>query len=301
MGNSQAIWIAVDWGTTNLRAWSMDGKHPIADAGSDDGMGSLGKPEFEAALISLIEPWLSARHTPVVACGMVGSLQGWVEAPYLSAPTLPLNGAFTRAVAGDPRISVHIVPGIKQTNPADVMRGEETQIAGFLKGEPDFDGVICLPGTHTKWAQISAGEIVSFRTFMTGELFDLIANRSVLRHSVGEGWDAEAFVDAISDTIGRPEALAALLFRLRADDLLSGSAPEAARSRLSGLLIGAELAAARPYWLGQRILLIGHKKLSSHYATALDQQGAQTEIFDATSATLAGLCAALEMIKENLK
>jgi 2-dehydro-3-deoxygalactonokinase len=249
----------------------------------------------------LVKPWLSTRRTPVVACGMVGSLQGWVEAPYLTAPTSPLNGTFAQAVAGDPRISVHIIPGIKQPNPADVMRGEETQIAGFLRGEPSFDGVICLPGTHTKWAQISAGEIVSFRTFMTGELFDLIANRSVLRHSVGEGWDADAFVDAISDTIGRPEALAGLLFRLRADDLLNGSAPEAARSRLSGLLIGAELAAARPYWLGQRILLIGNDKLSSHYATALEQQGAQTEIFDATSATLAGLCAAFEKIKENLK
>jgi 2-dehydro-3-deoxygalactonokinase len=88
----------------------------------------------------------------------------------------------------DPRLRVSILPGLKQAVPPDVMRGEETQIAGFLAAAPGFDGVLCLPGTHAKWVQISAEEVVSFRTFMTGELFDLLSTQSVLRHSIaGEG------------------------------------------------------------------------------------------------------------------
>ena len=105
----------------------------------------------------------------------------------------------------------------------------------------------CLPGTHTKWVQVSAGEVVSFRTCMTGEMFALLSERSVLRHSVAaEGLEEDAFEDALMATLARPEALAAGLFGLRAEGLLEGTAPGALRSRLSGLLIGAELAATRP-------------------------------------------------------
>ena len=294
----QATWIAVDWGTSNLRAWAMNRECPVAEASTNDGMGSLEKSEFEPVLATVIEPWLSDIVMPVVACGMVGSLQGWVEAPYSATPTKPFGGNLVRPDSRDPRFSVHVIPGIKQLDPPDVMRGEETQIAGFLKTYPDFDGVICLPGTHTKWVHISAAEIVSFRTFMTGEMFDLFSTKSVLRHSVGEGWDAAAFADAINDAISRPEALASLMFRLRADNLLNGTPSHTTRSRLSGLLIGAELAAARAFWLGQRIVLIGNEKLAHIYATALDLQGAPAEKIDATTATLAGLGVGHELIKE---
>ncbi|MGI9389464.1 MAG: 2-dehydro-3-deoxygalactonokinase, partial [Boseongicola sp.] len=287
------------WGTSNLRAWAMHDDRPIAAASTDDGMGSLDKSEFEPVLSAAIGPWLAADHTPIIACGMLGSLQGWVEAPYANAPTKPLSNELVRAESYDTRYTVHVIPGIKQLDPPDVMRGEETQIAGFLKTEPNFDGVICLPGTHTKWAQISAGEVVSFRTFLTGELFDLLSKKSVLRHSVGGNWDASAFDEAITDTMARPEALAASLFRLRADDLLNGTSPDKTRSRLSGLLIGAEFAAARPYWLGQRIALIGSEKLAEHYAKALGKLEVETETVDATSATLAGLGVARQLVKES--
>ena len=88
---------------------------------------------------------------------------------------------------------------MSQSKPADVMRGEETQISGYLAQNPNFNGSICLPGTHTKWVQISAGEIVSFRTFMTGELFNIISKHSILRHSVDEGWDEKAFLESVSE------------------------------------------------------------------------------------------------------
>jgi 2-dehydro-3-deoxygalactonokinase len=285
-------WIAVDWGTSNLRAWAMDGAGTIlAEASSDDGMGKLARTEFEPALLGLIGPWLAAGPVPVIACGMVGSRQGWCEAPYRQVPCTPLDAAArVLAPTGDPRLHVRIAPGLKQASPADVMRGEETQIAGALRLHPDYDGILCLPGTHSKWAQISAGEVVSFLTFMTGELFALLSESSVLRHGMqGSGWDAAAFDIGISDALSRPERIAARLFALRAEGLIAGLAPAAARSRLSGLLIGIELAAARPYWLGQRVTLIGAETLSAAYARALSTQGVEASMLPATACTLAGL------------
>jgi len=290
--NAVADWIAVDWGTSNLRAWAMAGGRPVAEAQADHGMGVLQPHQFEPALLDLLTPWLDTGLITVVACGMVGARQGWTEAPYTPVPCAPLSGRLKAPPATDPRLDVRIIPGLSQVRPPDVMRGEETQIAGYLASDPGFDGVLCLPGTHTKWAQISAGEVVSFRTFMTGEIFALLAGQSVLRHFVGEGWDEAAFTEAASDALSRPEALAARLFSLRAESLIADLSPAAARARLSGLLIGAELAAARPYWLGQRVALIGAPGLSETYGAALAAQGLLAETADATRATLAGLAAA---------
>ncbi|MDZ4095977.1 MAG: 2-dehydro-3-deoxygalactonokinase, partial [Paracoccaceae bacterium] len=173
---------------------------------------------------------------------------------------------------------------------ADVMRGEETQIAGALALHPGFDGVICLPGTHSKWTHVSAGEVVSFQTCMTGELFALLSTQSVLRHGMaGDGWDDAAFDAALSDALSRPEKLATRLFSLRAEGLLAGLAPAQARARLSGLLIGIELAATRPYWLGQPVTLIGAEKLSGLYARALAAQGVVARQLPGAACTLAGL------------
>lgn len=284
-------WIAVDWGTTHLRAWAMGPGAVLAEARSDDGMSRLTKPEFEPALLRLIGPWLGSRVTPVIACGMVGSRQGWCEAPYRAVPCTPLNrAAMVQVPVSDPRITLHIAPGLKQTKPADVMRGEETQIAGALALNPDFDGVICLPGTNSKWAHISAGEVISFQTHMTGELFGLISNNSVLRHGLaGGGWDDAAFDRALSDALSRPERIGSALFSLRAEGLIADLPPAQARARLSGLLIGVELAAARPYWLGQAVALIGSSTLARVYARALKSTGVTAQILPGPECTLAGL------------
>ena len=284
-------WIAVDWGTSNLRAWAMSGDgRVLAEAVSDDGMGKLARESFEPALLRLIAPWLDGRP-PVVACGMVGSRQGWCEAAYRTVPCAPLDrAALVLAPVSDPRLRVSIAPGLKQTTPPDVMRGEETQIAGALRLMPGYDGVLCLPGTHSKWVQISAGEVVSFQTYMTGEMFALLSEASVLRHGMqGGGWDDAAFDSAVSDALSRPERLGARLFALRAEGLIAGLSPQAARARLSGLLIGVELAGARPYWLGQRVTLIGAETLSAAYARALSLQGVEALRLSATDCTLAGL------------
>lgn len=284
-------WIAVDWGTSQLRAWLMRGDGNILERRqSDAGMGTLARDGFEPALRALVGDALPA---PVLACGMVGSRQGWVEAPYSTTPCAPPGAAEAVAVPG---MNVRILPGVKQDRPADVMRGEETQIAGYLATHPGFDGVICLPGTHTKWVHISAGEIVSFRTAMTGEMFALLSRHSVLRHSVGTGWDADSFAAGVDQAISRPEALAASLFSLRAEGLLDGLTPDAARARLSGLLIGAELAAMRPYWLGRDVSLIGAESLSRAYADALALQSVPCQSTGVENMTLAGLTAAWTQI-----
>lgn len=288
-------WIAVDWGTSNLRVWALGDGAILAHAASEDGMGRLDRDGYEPALLRLIDGWLPAgRVTPVIACGMVGSRQGWMEAPYRAVPCTPLDPAGLVSVpTRDPRMAVRLIPGLKQPAPADVMRGEETQIAGALALNPKFDGVLCLPGTHSKWAHVSAGEVVSFQTFMTGEMFALMSQASVLRHGMsGDGWDEGAFDTALSDALSRPERIGAKLFSIRAEGLLAGLSAAEARSRLSGLLIGTELAAAKPYWLGQPVAIIGSEGLARAYARALTAQGAAPRLLPATDCTLAGLAAA---------
>lgn len=297
-----ADWIAVDWGTSHLRAWAIADDGVVrAEAVSDDGMGRLDRAGFEPALLRLIDPWLGAGRAEVVACGMVGSRQGWVEAPYATTPCRPLPDALIVAPVTDPRIEVRVVPGVRQLDPPDVMRGEETQIAGYLASAPGFDGIVCLPGTHSKWAHLSAGEIVSFRSFMTGEMFELLSTASVLRHTVGDGWDEAAFAEAVGDAMSRPEGVAARLFSIRAEALLSGLAAGTARARLSGALIGLELAGARPYWLGQNVAIVGAPKLSAIYAAALGAQGVPATVADGAAMTRAGLAAARQLSMETTK
>lgn len=286
----KAEWIAVDWGTTRLRVFAMGPEGLRASATSDQGMSGLSPEAFEPALMQVISPWLGSGVTPVLACGMVGSRQGWAEAPYRTVPCTPLEaGQMVKVPSRDPRIAVYIAPGLKQVSPADVMRGEETQIAGALAMNPSFDGAICLPGTHSKWCRISGHRVTGFQTFLTGEMFALLSEHSVLRHGFAEGWDEAAFDGGVSDAIAQPERLLTQLFRLRAEGLIAGLTGAAARSRLSGLLIGAELALAREWWLGQPVLLIGAEALTSLYARTLAHHGVNAGCHSATECTISGL------------
>ena len=289
-------WIAVDWGTSNMRAWAMSASGTVLDeVRSDLGMGSLKPAEFEQALRDAIAPW-DHKGAPMIACGMVGAKQGWMEAPYAAVPCAATPEGFTKPDAGD--LDVYIIAGLKQADPADVMRGEETQIAGFLSMNKNWDGVICLPGTHTKWAHISADEVVSFQTYMTGDLFAAISGNTVLKHSVNsDDWDNDAFDGGVADAMARPERLAARLFSLRAEGLLNGMQNGTAKARLSGLLIGAELAGAKPYWLGQQVAVIGAGGLCSLYVRALAAQSAPATQVKGDAITLAGLTAAFKRLK----
>ena len=296
-------WVAVDWGTSNLRVWGI-GCHGevVAEASSGKGMARLDRAGFEPALLELVGNWLpSDRQIPVIACGMIGARQGWIEVPYRRTPCKPvLVEPVGRPDTIDPRLKVMVLAGIKQIDPApDVMRGEETQIAGVLSQNPRFEGVLCLPGTHTKWVWINAGEIVRFRTFMTGELFGLLSLHSVLRHSLSDaGWDEIEFANDIRSTVTEPANLAGRLFSIRAEALVSSLDAATANARLSGLLIGAELAAAKAYWLNQNVTIVGNGPQSRLYAAALRTLGQPPDVIDASHVTLAGLKSAYRQIAE---
>ena len=289
---TDADWIAADWGTSRLRLWGMAGSEPVWHDGSGDGSAGLEPEDFAPALEAL-----TARHAPaprpVLVCGSAGAREGWRTAPYRAVPCAPGPAAADLTRIETAAHDVALLPGLSQDAPPDIMRSEETQVAGLLAADLDFDGVAILPGTHTKWVRVSAGEVVSFRTAMTGELHALIAGRSLLRHSLGT-WDDDTFDAAVADGIAHPQRLAAELFAIRAADILRGHAH--GRARLSGLLIGAELAAMRPYWLGQRLVLIGEADHMDRYAAALAAQGAPTERRGGEVCTLAGLWAARALL-----
>ncbi len=296
MKTDRIEWIAADWGTSNLRCWAMSSRDEVLfRAESNQGMSAVtsGDGDFESALLDLIQPWLrSGESIPVSACGMVGAKQGWIEAPYALAPCSPVTTQIS-APARSPEIDVRIHAGVKQINPADVMRGEETQIAGLLAAEPDFKGLVCLPGTHTKWATISDGSIQHFHSYLTGELFTLLAEQSVLRLTIApEGWTEPAFLDALRASFATPESLLSRCFSLRAEALLNDLDQVEARSRLSGFLIGQELSGAlKDANPAGTITLVGSDSLVEIYRVALESLGRKADIVPNETAILAGLAA----------
>lgn len=295
-------WVAVDWGTSNLRAWGIAADGTIAfSRTSDRGMGKLTPDAFAGVLEGLLEdePSVSGGAVDVLICGMAGARQGWMEAPYLDAPA-DLGGLAYGAVRPPmpgSRLAPRILPGVcqKLSGAEDVMRGEETQILGLGALLPGFAGVAVLPGTHSKWVAVNGRRIERFATAMTGELYEVLRTHSVLRLSLTGALDGpgrEAGIEAgLAAGIAAPQRLAASLFKVRAGSLLSGRQPDWCAGYLSGLLIGAEIGGQRD-WIeaGQEAIpLIGSPALCAIYARGLAQIGIGSRPIDATEATLAGL------------
>ncbi|KIN75546.1 2-dehydro-3-deoxygalactonokinase [Sulfitobacter guttiformis KCTC 32187] len=296
-----AEWIAVDLSNGCLRVWIMGANgEPIAQAVTDKSAVIETHSGFETALLALVAPYLAQDHR--VTCVICSGVAGW-NVPYVATPCTPPQRVIAASPAfADPRIKLYIPPALKQMSPPDLMGGEATTIAGLLRSQPEFDGVLCMPGLHTKWVHISAGEIVSFQTSMTGALFDLLSQQSVLQQSVaGTAWDAQSFLTGVGDAMGRPQAIASQLFGIHAATSLLDMSGGAARARLSGLLIGLELAGTRPYWLGRHVAIIGVGDTALHYRTALAEQGVQGQLLEAPPLVLAGLCASYESTQNSAK
>lgn len=300
--STTADWIAIDWGTSNLRAWGIDGGGNIAFAkSSPKGMGKLTREEFPAALAEVLQDApVASGSVDVLICGMAGARQGWLEAPYLEAPA-DLRGLLAgavRPVMASPNFVPAILPGVcqKTAGAENVMRGEETQLLGLHELLPGFSGVVCMPGTHSKWAVLEGTRITRFATAMTGELYELLRTHSVLRHSLtgeldGPGRD-EGFDAGFEAGLAHPENLLGQLFSVRAGSLLSGRQPDWCAGYLSGLLIGTEIGGNRQ-WIGDaEVPLIGAAPLCALYQKALAHVGARGRLVDATEAVLAGLKAA---------
>lgn len=294
-------WLAVDWGTSNLRAWGIgtDGRI-AASASSEKGMGKLQPAEFPAVLQDVAAGMsLPTGAVDVVVCGMAGARQGWLEAPYLEAPTelRRLGEGAVHPAMPDGWLSVSILPGVCQRQGGeDVMRGEETQLLGLATLSPGYSGLVCMPGTHSKWASLDGTRIERFSTAMTGEMFDLLKTHSVLRHSLGGTLDGpgreDGFKAGAADGLDNPAGLLGQLFRVRASALLSGRQPDWCAGYLSGLLIGSEIAANRNQIGTDPVPLIGSAALCALYAEVLQMAGAQGRAVDATEVVLAGLKAA---------
>lgn len=297
---SQIDWVAVDWGTSNLRAWALDSGGAVVESrSSPEGMGRLTREQYPGVLASLLSDL--ADPADVLICGMAGARQGWLEAPYLDAPadlTTLERAAVSPEMPGS-RLAPRILPGVCQRDigAEDVMRGEETQLLGLSALLPGFEGLVVMPGTHSKWARLSGTRLERFSTAMTGELFELLRTQSVLRHSFTgdlEGEDREVgFERGIELGIDRPERLTATLFKVRAGALLSDRSSAWCAGFMSGLLIGAEIGGQRDWVPGAgEVPLVGNVSLCALYQQAFARLGMQTRIVDATDATLAGLKAA---------
>lgn len=291
---SKASFVAVDWGTTSFRLWVMDkDANILATTSGPYGMSRLKPDEYDRVLEDALRELGFAGGLPIIISGMAGATQGWFEAPYLSAPTqLDDLGAKAVRVEGSSH-EVRILPGVKQVFPANVMRGEETQIAGLLSHQSSYGGTVCLPGTHTKWVRINDRAIVAFESCLTGEQFAFFSETSVLSHSmIDGGWDEEAFEAAVRLATEDPLSVPRRLFAIRAEMLVSQQSSAQARAKLSGLLIGQELMSVSNYWQCQHVTLIGAAALCDLYSKALALAGSSASILDVSVMTLAGLVAA---------
>jgi len=276
MHMQQEPWIAVAQVGDNLCAWVHEGGQVTA-------LRTVPVQPFVPALLELIGAYLRDDGVMPVMYALADA--GHVRVP---APP-PLDACVLPSV--DPRIALSGLSSLYQTQPVDLLGMQGVQVAGFVAANPDWDGVLCLTGAQSKWVHISAGEVVSFQTYLTGEMFDLLAEHSVLRDAIGRategaGQDDESFHTALSDALSRPERVAGALFGLHAE---AGLGPVTARARLAGMLIGMELAGARPYWLGRDIALIGEAEWTAHYAAALRSQGVPVHYYDAAEMALRGL------------
>ncbi|MGN6537318.1 MAG: 2-dehydro-3-deoxygalactonokinase [Mesorhizobium sp.] len=292
---------AVDWGTTRLRLWLLDGSGTVlAERRGDDGLISAREKGFAAVLERHLAAAGAPAALPVIMCGMVGARQGWLEAPYVDVPS-PLSAVLRGALSvPDAGRDIRIVPGMAQrlADAPDVMRGEETQLAGAgLAGRGRH--IVCMPGTHSKWVAVEDGAVTGFGTWPTGELFSVLAAHSILRHSLGEHpaavtADSPAFRRWCEAALADGGDITGRLFSVRAAGLLHGLGPDDAAACLSGLLIGAEIASAgRRYPAGkQPVALVASGALGVLYSAALGLAGHAIRPVDADEAVRAGLFAA---------
>ena len=303
MHRAPAAFVVVDWGTSSFRGWLMSNGEVLAQSRSGEGMlHCAGGAGFAPALRDHLARLDAPEGAPVLICGMAGARQGWVEAPYLKVPTR-LDALHEGAIRVDAAGDIRILPGIAQAqaDQPDVMRGEETQLLGVT--EPDFTGLVCIPGTHSKWVRIEDGRIVEFSTYMTGELFSVIRQHTILAHAVDTtgppAIDSVPFRAGLSTALAEPTALTASLFRLRAAQLLAFEQRADGAARLSGLLIGTELAdAVRRYGPSRSVRLIAAGALGRLYEAALTAQRVEVTSVDAEQASRLGLAKAAIKIWE---
>ena len=284
--------IAVDWGTTNRRAYLIEDGAVVRT--ERDAMGIMA---VEAGAFAGEAAALRARlgGHPMLLAGMVGSNRGWVDAGYVRCPATlaALADALARPTEG-----IAIVPGVERIadGRGDVMRGEEVQLLGAVAGGlAPGDGLLCQPGTHAKWARMKDGALVDFTTAMTGEMFSLLQRHALIGAAMmGVVSDGPAFRQGVADA--GPRDLLATLFAVRPASLLGLRADADAASYVSGLLIGSDCA-ARLEAGGETVYLLADETLGGLYAAAIGAVGGQAVMVDSHAAFVAGITRLWELAR----
>jgi 2-dehydro-3-deoxygalactonokinase len=275
--------IAVDWGTSNRRAFRIEESVVVASERDDRGAATVGAGEYEAEVAGIRD---RLGDLPMLLAGMVGSNIGWRSVPYVGAPA-----GLAEIAAGLDRIDdrTAIVPGLSYRDGlhADVMRGEEVQLLGAVAAElVPADALLCQPGTHCKWATVERGRIERFTTAMTGELFALLRTHGVLSRQLGHPVESgAAFLEGVSE--GAKRDLAASLFAIRARGVLGLADDAHAASFASGLLIGADTAARIE--AGTTVHILADPALGTLYASAIDALGGTSHHIGSQAAFVAGI------------
>lgn len=295
-----ATFIAGDWGTTHGRFWLIENGLVASAERTAPGVAAFSGDvaAIAAAFDSVTSGW--PVYASAILCGMAGASIGWHDAGYRAcpAPVSTLGDGATR-FAHHGR-SIAILPGLKCRNPAgfaDVMRGEETQIAGLTSLFGVSDAVIALPGTHNKWAVIAGGAVQHFHTAMTGELFALIAGHSILmRGAPRDAKPGDVFLSAVRRVRENPSiGIDSMLFATRAEQLVGGLPASDAASFVSGLLIGGDVRSALgmvdPPGAGP-VYLVCNEALAALYGAALGVFGQTSIQVDGAAAVRAGLVGA---------
>jgi len=291
--------IAIDWGTSNFRAYRLAADGAVLDKRSAPlGILAVKDGRFAEALESQVRDWLDAGGTPVIMSGMIGSRQGWKEAPYAHCPAgLPEIAAGMVRVEWNRR-SAWIAPGLTcrdQSGIADVMRGEEVQILGALDALREPMAWICLPGTHSKWARVEAQRITYFATHMTGEVFAVMKAHSILGRMMSDGTHDMAAFEAGLQRAGDDGGLLHHLFGVRTRGLFGELAAEHAAAYLSGMLIGHELRSV-PSQTGV-VYVLGAQYLAQLYLHALRIRGFQPSLLD-PDAVVKGLARLAALVRD---
>ena len=293
---TKPAFIAGDWGTTRLRLYLCDGDGAVLARSEGEG---AAVPGHGVRLAAMAAPWDSQhRKLPAVLGGMVGSTIGWKEVPYLACPARPQTIAQAALHFDHDGRAIAIAPGLTctgLTGAPDVMRGEEVQILGALRLQPELAQgrhIFCMPGTHAKWVEVMDGAVTRFQTALSGELFQLLASHSVLAPGNGEV-DADSPALKLGLTTARQQAdLLHLLFSTRSRVVTGQMAKADAASYLSGLILGKDVAtAAALFGLKGAVQLVCTPSLAALYAVALADYGLAAASIDGDDAALSGLTA----------
>ncbi len=279
--------IAVDWGTTNRRAWALGAAGDVLDEwGDGEGLLAVKPGAFAASFAAFAAPWLAAgRVLPVLMCGMVGSKMGWVEVPYIVAPAdLASLSRNLHAVPFEGQARIAIVPGVscEHKGVPDVMRGEECQVLAVLAQRKLKEASLLLPGTHSKWVQVRNGQLASFRTYMTGELYNALTSSGTLAQLMEKGdADGDAFLKGVERARQAGSgALSHILFGVRTLGLFNRLPRTGLASYLSGLLIGTEMKDAVEWSGAESVIAVGSPRLLENYRAAAQLFGLAFEAHD---------------------